>query len=336
MNMDRLSGMKLFICYVKDRLKLIIAFISFIFVFAAVYRLYNLDMFPICYSIFVVCVIVVIYGVFDFVSYVKKYKQLYIIHNNIKNSLLEFPKSSGLLESSYQTVISELAEERVNLISKTDIKQKDMMDYYTMWVHQIKTPISAMRILLQENEKFDIRFEQELFKIEQYVEMVLHYLRLESMSSDLILKEYSIYNLVKQAVKKFSVVFINKKNSLKLEEFELKAITDEKWIVFVIEQIISNALKYTDKGTISIYTENNTVLVIEDTGIGICPEDLPRIFEKGFTGYNGRMDKKSTGIGLYLCKKILDRLCLDIKVTSELGKGSKVSVDFKTELAEYF
>jgi len=334
--MDRLSGMKLFICYVKDRLKLIIAFISFIFVFAAVYRLYNLDMFPICYSIFVVCVIVVIYGVFDFVSYVKKYKQLYIIHNNIKNSLLEFPKSSGLLESSYQTVISELAEERVNLISKTDIKQKDMMDYYTMWVHQIKTPISAMRILLQENEKFDIRFEQELFKIEQYVEMVLHYLRLESMSSDLILKEYSIYNLVKQAVKKFSVVFINKKNSLKLEEFELKAITDEKWIVFVIEQIISNALKYTDKGTISIYTENNTVLVIEDTGIGICPEDLPRIFEKGFTGYNGRMDKKSTGIGLYLCKKILDRLCLDIKVTSELGKGSKVSVDFKTELAEYF
>ena len=334
--MDKPSGIKLFICYIKDRLKLIIAFISFIFVFAAIYKLYNLKMFPIYYSIFVVCVIAIIYGILDFITYVKKYKQLYIIHNNIKNSLLEFPKSSGLLENSYQTIMSELEQERVNLISKTDIKQKDMMDYYTMWVHQIKTPISAMRILLQENEKFDIRFEQELFKIEQYVEMVLHYLRLESMSSDLILKEYSIYNLVKQAVKKFSVVFINKKNSLKLEEFELKAVTDEKWIIFVIEQIISNALKYTDKGTISIYTENNTVLVIEDTGIGIRPEDLPRIFEKGFTGYNGRMDKKSTGIGLYLCKKILDRLCLDIKVTSELGKGSKVSIDFKTEIAECF
>jgi signal transduction histidine kinase len=193
-----------------------------------------------------------------------------------------------------------------------------------------------MKLLLQNSEDqcTSSALSQELFKIEQYVEMVLHYLRLESMSSDFLIRQYELRDIVSQAVKKHAVLFINKKLSFNLEEFSCKVVTDEKWLMFVIEQIISNALKYTPSGSISIYTQrvpDKLILVIEDTGIGIRPEDLPRIFERGFTGYNGRLDKKSTGIGLYLCKQILDKLSHTIEVSSGVGKGTRISIGFTEE-----
>lgn len=165
--------------------------------------------------------------------------------------------------------------------------------------------------------------QTELFKTEQYVEMVLTYVRMEDMSGDLMLKEYALDNLVKQALKKYSRMFAMQKLALHYEALRVTVTTDEKWLVFVLEQILSNALKYTVEGSISIYMEDDW-LVIEDTGIGICSEDLPRIFEKGFTGYNGRSDKKSTGIGLYLCKQIIEKLRCQIRVESKLGKGTRV------------
>ena len=188
-----------------------------------------------------------------------------------------------------------------------------------------------MRLLLQSEAgaPFVPELEQELFKIEQYVEMVLQYLRLESMSSDLTLAEYPLEDLVRQAVKKYSVVFIHKKIALKLEKFSCRVLTDEKWLVFVLEQLLSNALKYTPRGSVSIRMApgGQKTLIIEDTGIGIHPEDIPRIFERGFTGYNGRMDKKSTGIGLYLCRKILNKLGHTIRIVSTPGVGTKVLID---------
>ena len=165
--------------------------------------------------------------------------------------------------------------------------------------------------------------QTELFKTEQYVEMVLTYVRMEDMSGDLMLKEYALDNLIKQALKKYSRMFAMQKLALHYEALRVIVTTDEKWLVFVLEQILSNALKYTVEGSISIYMEDDW-LVIEDTGIGICSEDLPRIFEKGFTGYNGRSDKKSTGIGLYLCKQIIEKLRCQIRVESKLGKGTRV------------
>ena len=163
----------------------------------------------------------------------------------------------------------------------------------------------------------------ELFKIEQYVEMVLTYLRMESMSSDMVLQWYAADDIVKQAVKKYSQLFILKKIALRMDMPEEMILTDEKWLAFVVEQILSNALKYTSEGTVSIYMKEKE-LVIEDTGIGIQEEDVPRVFEKGFTGFNGRRDKKSTGIGLYLCKTILDRLGHGIRIESKVGEGTKV------------
>lgn len=212
-----------------------------------------------------------------------------------------------------------------------------MIDYYSLWVHQIKTPIAAMRILLQAN--IDISFEQkselemELFKIEQYVEMVLSYIRMGDMISDLKLQWYALDDIVKSAVRKYSKLFILKKIKLNYEPIAEKILTDEKWMGFIIEQLLSNALKYTNEGEISIYMEpgKENELVIEDTGIGIWEEDLPCVFEKGFTGYNGRTDKKSTGIGLYLCKSIADKLNHRIYISSEISKGTKVFLNLKRD-----
>lgn len=217
---------------------------------------------------------------------------------------------------------------------------------YGMWVHQIKTPIAALDILLQNTEQFlyeeDIvnsrinkRLEiiqesipvsdmkMELFKIEQYVEMALNYLRVEDISSDLSFKQYAVDDMVRQVIRKYAKIFISKKIKMNFKPTGRYIVTDDKWFVFVLEQFISNALKYTKKGQISIYMKEKS-LVIEDTGIGIPAEDLPRIFEKGFTGYNGRENKKSTGIGLYLCKNIMDKLQWNITVDSEVGSGTKI------------
>ena len=212
-----------------------------------------------------------------------------------------------------------------------DLRMSDMQDYFTLWAHQIKTPIAAMRLILQtrpENSATEI--EGELFRVEQYVEMVLNYLRLDSDSTDFVFKTCALDGIIRQCVRKYAKQFIRKKISLEYGGTALQVLTDEKWLCFVIEQILSNALKYTSAGSIRIFTQGET-LVIADTGMGIAPEDLPRVFEKGYTGYNGRTDKKATGIGLYLCKMILQKLGHDISISSEVGKGTRVSIDLSRE-----
>lgn len=216
--------------------------------------------------------------------------------------------------------------------SSWEEKNADRNDYYVMWTHQIKTPIAAMRLLLESGEQESKELylmRGELFKIEQYAEMALAYQRLESISSDLVLQEHDLYTLLKQTVKKFSLLFINKGLSLDLDQPQATIVTDEKWFTFCIEQFLSNSIKYTNQGKVSIRTETrgeDTCLLIEDTGIGIRPEDLPRIFERGFTGYNGRMDKRSTGIGLYLCRRVLDQIGITVKVDSKVNEGTRVTL----------
>ena len=187
------------------------------------------------------------------------------------------------------------------------------------------------------------QLREEVFKTGQYVDMALHYARMESISSDLSFARLDVDELVKKALKKFWLLFSGAGISLQLEACHTYVVTDGKWFSFVIEQVLSNALKYTKTGAISIYgtdesgarvTEACGYLVIEDTGIGIEESDLPRIFERGFTGYNGRMENKSTGIGLYLCRQIMDRLGLSIHVESERGRGTKVFLGIAQEASQ--
>ncbi|MDE7286962.1 MAG: sensor histidine kinase [Lachnospiraceae bacterium] len=287
-----------------------------------------------------------VYTVYDFVRYKKKCLILEEIVRKEGARESSLPSVDNLKEAIYQEIISAGEEEMRRMVTEYDEKKRDMADYYTMWIHQIKTPIAAMHLLLEDVQQAGVspvgkQAEEELFKIEQYAEMALHYARLDSLSSDLAFKKIELHEVVKQAVRKYAVLFIGSGLSFSLEDFSCKAVTDEKWMSFVIEQVLSNAIKYTKKGGISIYGANEegekqagivTYIVIEDTGIGICKEDLPRIFERGFTGYNGRMDKKSTGIGLYLCSQIMGRLNHTIRVKSKEKEGTKILLGFQQEL----
>ena len=210
---------------------------------------------------------------------------------------------------------------------------QEKQDFFALWAHQIKTPIAALNLLLQGEKQDAAVCRQELFKIESYVEMALNYLRFEEMSNDLVLERNSLEQLVRQVVKKYAAIFIYNHISIQLEHLNYTVLTDEKWFCFALEQILSNALKYTKQGSVKISaeeTENGLQIFVKDTGIGIKREDLPRIFEKGYTGKNGRLDRKSTGIGLYLCKMAADKMGHKLSVESVPGEGSSFMIDLES------
>ena len=231
------------------------------------------------------------------------------------------------LLKAYAVIIDDLKQIIKNSDEANEKKMREMIDYYTLWVHQIKTPIAAMHLLLQGDDTERGReLSAELFKIEQYVEMVLQYLRLGSDTTDYLIREVPLEQIVRQAVRKYAQLFIHSRVSLDLQPLSLRVLTDEKWLGFVVEQVLSNAVKYARGGTVTIFTQGDT-LIIQDNGIGIAPEDLPRVFENGYTGCNGRTDKRSTGIGLYLCRQICDRLGHRISLSSQVGKGTEVRIE---------
>ncbi len=314
--------------YIKQYVKLILLFIVFVIVFLLIFLLYKLEIDAIIYATCICIFIGAICIIINFINFYKKHTRLYKLKKEISVSIDNLPLPNTLIESDYNDLILSLNKDYKTYISKSDISKSDMLDYYTMWVHQIKTPISAMKLLIQTSE-YEVSgdLSSELFKVEQYVEMVLSYVRLGSNENDFVIKEYELDDIIRQAIRKYAPLFIRKKIVLDFQNTNCKVLTDEKWLVFVIEQLLSNAIKYTNKGKILIYKLEDKKLVIEDTGIGISSEDIPRIFDKGFTGYNGRTDKKATGLGLYLCKKILDKLSHKIYIESEVGVKTKVILD---------
>lgn len=322
--------------YLREHIKTVIVFCMVYLIFFVVNYLYFVPLEPVFYAGLLSLVLCLLFGSYDFWKYYQHHLQLQQLLLEIRIGIEHLPEPIGWIEQDYQNLIEELFEEKVQIQSDADNQQTEMVDYYTLWAHQIKTPISAMKLLLQAENNWHLcaDMQQELFKVEQYVEMVLQFLRLNGISSDLLIKQYPLDKLVKQAIKKYSILFIHQKISLQLDPIEEMVLTDEKWLVFVLEQILSNALKYTKSGYIHIYLEREKTLVIEDTGIGIRKEDIPRIFERGFTGYNGRMDKKATGIGLYLCKQILSKLNHSFQITSKIGEGTRVCIDLSYEALE--
>lgn len=240
------------------------------------------------------------------------------------------PEAHSEEARDYQNAVRLLGNEYRNYVSESERKYENMMDYYTVWAHQIKTPISSMKLTLQGEDSTPSRWlSADLFRIEQYVDMVLVYLRLDSEYTDYVFKECNMDEVIKNSVKKFASEFIGRKLSLEYEPADVTVVSDSKWLGFVIGQIVSNSLKYTETGGIKIYFEEPKMLVIEDTGIGIAEEDLPRIFEKGYTGYNGRTDGSgsASGIGLYLCRRICTNLHIGIQAESEVGKGTRIILD---------
>jgi signal transduction histidine kinase len=324
-------GARLVLRYLSEKRKAFFLFFLCVLIFFAVCLLYQLDnLSKLSYAFFLCLFVGFCWGVFGFIGYRNRYKRLKEARLNMESIEEYLPEPAGSVEEQYRELLSALLEDRRRMLLAAGRKETEMTDYYTLWAHQIKTPIAAIGLLLQNRDE-NSALPRELFKIEQYVEMVLYYLRLESMSSDFVFKRYELRDIVNQAVKKHAVLFINSGLSFQMGDFNCRVVTDEKWLLFVIEQILSNALKYTPQGSITIQAEEDREqvrLILRDTGIGIRPEDLPRIFERGFTGCNGRLDKRSTGIGLYLCRQILDKLSHTIEVESEVGKGTRVCIGF--------
>jgi len=299
--------------------------------------IYGNDLEPIIYALILCSAFLFILGILDFRQKKKKHALLHSYDPLTDLSLNEMVPEQESNAIEYQKIILKLEDLYRTQLIKHNNRETELSDFYTMWVHQIKTPIAAMRLLLQTSPENITAMKSELFKIERYVDIILGYLRIDDLSSDLLLKQYSLDTLVKQAVKKYTPLFIQSKLSLQLEHLSASVVTDEKWFVFVLEQLLSNAIKYTKKGGIRIFSDTiqtnsaiKTTLIIEDTGIGIYPEDLPRIFERSYTGYNGRTDKKASGLGLYLCKKILTKLGHAIAITSVPEQGTRVTITFVT------
>ena len=338
--------------YIKCRLKWIAAVIGCGIVMTAVLFLNEVPAGEIAYGM-LLCLGILLFAVtMDGISYGRRHRELFALQQSITVSLENLPEPGEILEEDYQQLLGLLAEEKMRIWNTAVSEKRDLMEYYTMWVHQIKTPIAALKLLIEEEadipgeeeplgedreslqqqrEKRRDEELQQLFAIEQYVNMALSYMRLGSETTDFVLRQTDLDEVIRMAVRRYARHFISKMIVLHYEETGARVLTDEKWLSFVIEQILSNALKYTKEGSITI-TIDQTVpaLIISDTGVGIRPEDLPRIFDKGFTGYNGRSGQKSTGLGLYLCKRILTKLSHTIEVTAVPGKGTTVKIGLDT------
>lgn len=313
--------MKHFGGYLRSRLGTIILCVCLFGVFAAADLLFEVETIVLWYPLILGAVLLLVVVAVDYVMFLKKHKEL---------SYGELPTPKSLIEEDYQSIIAKLKEEADMRASSASQDYNNMIEYYTVWAHQIKTPIAAMRLNLQSEDSESARkLMGDLNRIESYVEMVLTFLRLDSDSTDYVIKEHDLDEIIKSSVRKFSREFILKKLTLNYEPVKCKCITDEKWLEFIIEQVISNAVKYTSEGGVRIYMDEPGLLVIEDTGIGISAEDLPRIFENGYTGFNGREDKRASGIGLYLCKRIADNLGHKITAESTPGVGTKMIIDVR-------
>ena len=325
------------LAYLKRQYKLLLLLAGAVCVFAAVFALYDLPLEAVLYAGVLCLALGLVLFAVGYSRFLRRHRELQQLLRRAGEKALPLPSARGLLEEDYQALLRAVCQDRARLAAENENRLRELTDYYSLWAHQIKTPIAAMDLLLQEDDSpHRGELEMELLKIGQYVEMVLSYLRLGSDSTDYLLREYSLDDILRQAVRKFAKMFILKKITLDFRETGKIVLTDEKWLLFVVEQVLSNALKYTPPGGTIRICADGAAVVIADSGIGIREEDQARVFEKGFTGYNGRADKKSTGIGLYLCRQVMDRLNHRISLVSRSGQGTLVRLDLsrKSRIAE--
>ncbi|MGP1434771.1 MAG: sensor histidine kinase [Catonella sp.] len=233
-------------------------------------------------------------------------------------------------ELSLKAENERLLEENKRLHMSIISGRRELKDYFSLWVHQVKTPITAAKLILDNNvDDKETKVKAQIMYIEQYCDMAINYLKLMNTETDMDIAELNLDEIIKSILKKYSILFIVNHITLNYELIEEKVVSDTRWLSILIEQLISNALKYTPRGSISIsYNKEEKILYIKDTGIGIRSEDIPKIFDRGYSGLNGRMNEKSSGLGLFLAKEIGKRLSIEIEVKSELGRGSEFGVRF--------
>lgn len=278
----------------------------------------------------------VVYSLVSFYRFFRKQKQLELLATKDLqlSSLIFLPAPTTLTEQTYQEVLRLVLENKNEQQEALQQKQRDMLDDFGLWLHQIKTPVAALDLLIQSGQLNPRTMKNEVFKINEYLQMILNYMRQNLDQADLVFQQLSIEKIIKTVVKKYATFFSQKNLSLELNNLEGMVYSDQKWLIFILEQIIFNAIKYTEDGTISITFADNQ-LSIQDTGMGIRAEDLPRVFEKGYTGMNGREQQRASGLGLYLSQQAANKLGCRIYIESQMSKGTKVTIVFPEEIAAY-
>ena len=315
-----LNWRQFFLAYLRSRIRLLV-FIFLISCLALAFHILFTNLGSYFLYFFLLCsFLTLLFFIWDILVEAEVYR---------KEMLYSEREPTSPLECALAEKLDEREAELYQKKSEAENRYNDLVDYYTLWVHQIKTPIAASKLLVSEvaDRQLKQQLEQEIFKMDYYTNLVLQYLRLESFHDDLVLKKENVEDLVKEVIRKYAIFFIQKGLSVNLHDLDRSIVTDKKWLLVVIEQILSNSLKYTNEGGIEIYMEDQE-LCIKDTGIGIKNSDQLRVFERGFSGYNGRMTQQSSGLGLYLTQKISQELGHQIRIESELGQGTTVRIKF--------
>ena len=302
--------MKLFLDYMKSQSIILFGYLLVCIVFITIFVLATIEMEYVFLGIEILGFILLIYLIVHWFQYQK---------------LSDVKDDNERLVNENKTLKSEM------------LNQKDDLNaYFLMWLHQIKTPMTVSKLLLEKpDETTNTKLKMQLMYIEQYINMAMNYLKMIDYSTDMDITQVNLDDIIKNLLKKYSLLFIHNHISLEYQSNVTHVVSDSQWLTILIEQILSNALKYTENGKIAIqYLEDKHALEIRDTGIGIRSEDIPKIFDRGYSGFNGRMNEKSSGLGLYLARKISERLNIQIEVESKLSKGSVFRLVFPTNLTK--
>ncbi len=339
MQLNKKDGkFRLFGRYLMEKRRIFLLWGIWIGIAATVFKLYRITLEPLLYASVLCIVVGAGYLLGGFIRWERQIEDLHKIIGSLDEKVLPLPRPYTAVEEEYQTLLNGLSHARFEERRGWEQKIGEMLDFYTLWVHQIKTPIAAMRLLLQSDEEETVisgPLQGELTRIEGYAEMVLSYLRLQSETTDYLFRKVEVDPIIRSTLRRFARLFIGGKLSVAFQGTGMVVVTDEKWFSVVLEQVLSNSVKYTPPGgTVSIAAENRS-LIISDTGIGIRKEDLPRVFERGYTGFNGHDEHHSSGLGLYLCREIMDGLGGSIAIDSIPGKGTKVTLTFPDRTEEY-
>lgn len=327
----------MFFHYLGTKKNILIAAALVMACYVAVFALYGAPAEAVLYPTLLSFLAILGFVIADYLKVRSKHNRLSKLSDIPSEMLDDIPPGETIPEEDYLEIIESLRAENRKRSEQAFEKYSAMTDYYTIWAHQIKTPISVMKLMLEkEDSPLSRSLSGEVLRTQQYVDMVLAFIRLESSSTDYVISSFDLGEVVRASVRKFASEFILRKLRIELLLEEKKILSDEKWFSFVIEQILSNSLKYTKEGGIRIYMADETTLCIEDTGMGIASSDLPRIMERGYTGYNGRSDKQASGLGLFLCKKICDKFGHSVRIESEVGKGTSVYIGNLSDKAKKY
>lgn len=320
-----------FLAFLEEKISFIIFQIIFIAIISGILYLTNIPFYYIVITIILLIVLVIVYLFIDYRLLLRKYKKIVSLVDNLEEKYLIaeiLNKPLNLENRAYYYALKQASKSMFDKISILESEFLDYQEYIESFVHEIKTPISALSLTFDNNQEYILK--NEIDKINELLEQILFYARSNSTEKDYFVKELNLEDIIHNVILKYRHYILDKKIKLNIHDLETIVFTDEKWLVFIISQILQNCIKYLDKQdkSIEIFSQsnkNNTILIIKDNGCGIKESDLTRVFEKGFTG-SDRTKSKSTGMGLYLAKKICDNLGLKIDIASKYKKETIVKI----------